>query len=120
MKYPQWKRSPGFTLLRGGVFAACLLIPTGTSLFTLPASAQVTTASLSGTVLDNTGAIIPNAPIPLRNELSGDKRAGTTNSLRASSPSAGLPSPQVTIRLPSVLPGSSAIKRAASTSIPAR
>jgi Carboxypeptidase regulatory-like domain len=80
MKYPQWKRSPGFTLLRGGVIAACLLVPTGTSIFTLPASAQVTTASLSGTVLDNTGAIIPNAPILLRNELSGDKRAGKTNS----------------------------------------
>ena len=80
MKYPQRKRAPGFTPLLGGVLATCLLVPMATTISTLPASAQVTTASLSGTVLDDTGAIIPNAPIVLRNELSGDKRSGKTNS----------------------------------------
>jgi hypothetical protein len=44
------------------------------SFFMLPAIAQVITASLSGTVMDATGALIPNAAVVLTNEASGDKR----------------------------------------------
>ncbi len=49
--------------------------------FALPATilAQGTTASLGGTVLDASGAAIPNAQIELKNEASDDKRTSVSN-----------------------------------------
>ena len=41
----------------------------------IPASAQQLTGSLSGIVVDQTGARIPNAKVELKNEASGDARA---------------------------------------------
>lgn len=38
-----------------------------------------TTASLSGTAVDPTGAVIPNATITIRNDLTGDTRSTKTN-----------------------------------------
>jgi hypothetical protein len=67
------------SFLGTSLFAVCLLVPVGTSLFPTPARAQVITASLSGTVKDTTGAIIPNATVMLRNELNGDKRTIKSN-----------------------------------------
>src|ERR1700743_2397013 len=43
----------------GGVVCLCLLIVTGT------ASAQVDQGSITGTVTDNTGAVVPNAQVSL-------------------------------------------------------
>ncbi len=40
---------------------------------------QGTTASLSGTVLDATGAVVPKATITLKNENSNDQRVSTSN-----------------------------------------
>ena len=62
------------------ILSACLLVPSGIGVFTAPALAQVITGTLSGTVKDQTGAIIPNATVLLRNTLSGDKRTITSNS----------------------------------------
>lgn len=66
-------------LLTTGLLAGCLLAPAGVNLFTVLACAQVITASLSGTVTDNTGAVVPNAVIALRNTLSGDTRSIKSN-----------------------------------------
>jgi hypothetical protein len=43
------------------------------------APAQQITGSLTGIVMDSTGAVIPNAQITMTNELSGDVRRTTTN-----------------------------------------
>ncbi len=43
------------------------------------AYAQVTTASVDGTVADNTGAVIPGAKVALSNVASGDTRKSTSN-----------------------------------------
>ncbi|HVN20818.1 MAG TPA: carboxypeptidase-like regulatory domain-containing protein, partial [Dongiaceae bacterium] len=40
----------------------------------LQAGAQETTAAISGTVFDATGAVVPKANVTLRNESSGDMR----------------------------------------------
>ena len=42
-------------------------------------SAQVTTATLSGTVQDSSGAVIPNADVLLENVLNGDMRTGKSD-----------------------------------------
>jgi hypothetical protein len=73
------KRFSENNLLRLGLLSACLLVPAGSALFAVPAFAQVITASLSGTVRDPSGAIIPNAPVVLRNKLSGDNRSVKSN-----------------------------------------
>lgn len=46
----------------------------------VPSHAQRITAELSGTVVDDSGAVIPGADVVLRNEGSGDIRRGVTNS----------------------------------------
>lgn len=47
--------------------------------FTSALSAQVTTATLGGTVTDTSGAVIPKAEIILKNEASGDIRKSVSN-----------------------------------------
>ncbi|HKW19613.1 MAG TPA: carboxypeptidase-like regulatory domain-containing protein [Terriglobales bacterium] len=49
------------------------------AVMTLPANAQQTSATLNGTVVDATGAVIPGAKINLKNEASGDMRNGVSN-----------------------------------------
>lgn len=49
------------------------------AVMTLPLNAQQTSATLNGTVLDATGAVIPGAKINLKNEASGDMRNGVSN-----------------------------------------
>ncbi len=49
------------------------------SLITSPLWAQVTTATLSGTVTDANGAVIPGATVSLHNDATGLIRAGKTN-----------------------------------------
>ncbi len=57
----------------------CLCMPAGNALFTLPASAQTTGSTLSGTVTDATGAVIPHATVILRSSGSGDTRSIKSN-----------------------------------------
>jgi hypothetical protein len=59
-------------ILRLGTCLVALLV-------LLPALHAQTTAQLSGTVTDNTGAIIPGASVTLQNEASKDTRVVTTN-----------------------------------------
>ena len=49
-------------------------------LTTSPAQAQVTGATLSGTILDNTGSVIPNAKVSITNTATGISRDTTANS----------------------------------------
>jgi len=66
--------SRGNILLRfGGIVAIIAVVLLG--LQAIPGSAQQLTGTLSGLVVDQTGASIPNAKIDLRNEISGDLRS---------------------------------------------
>jgi len=56
-----------------------LMIAAVLAFMSVTATAQVTTASLTGTVLDNSGAIVPGANVTLKNEASGDVRRTTAN-----------------------------------------
>ena len=53
---------------------ASLFIVLALALYSVVGSAQQLTGSLSGTAYDQTGAVIPNATIVLKNEASGDLR----------------------------------------------
>jgi hypothetical protein len=48
--------------------------------FGLFANAQSNSASISGTVLDSTGAVVPNAPVEIHNPVSAFERSTTTDS----------------------------------------
>lgn len=56
-----------------------LVVATALVLIAPTARAQSSSATLSGTVLDATGAIIPGATVTLKNQASGDVRKGVTN-----------------------------------------
>ena len=62
-----------------GTLSACLLVPAGLGLASSSAFAQTINASVSGTVTDATGAIVPNTPVTLRNNASGDTRTIKSN-----------------------------------------
>src|SRR6266536_1831990 len=49
------------------------------AVMTLPVYAQQTSATLNGTVLDATGAVIPGAKVNLKNQASGDMRNTVSN-----------------------------------------
>ena len=74
-------QSPGFTRVRHlsralslfTVLVSALLIPDNSL------HAQVTTATLNGTVEDSSGAVIPNATVTLKNESTGDVRNTESN-----------------------------------------
>lgn len=67
-------RLPGSLLILSGLFiAAMVLFPA------IPAHAQQLTGTLSATVYDTTGAVVPGATVKLTNEASGDVRTTTTN-----------------------------------------
>ena len=60
------------------VFAIAMIVAV-LAVMTLPVYAQQTSATLNGTVLDATGAVIPEAKVSLKNEASGDLRNGVSN-----------------------------------------
>ena len=69
-------------------------------LFGAAAYAQVTTGTISGTVADNTGAVLPGAKLEILNEDTGVLRTVQTNAAgRYSAPSLGLGKYQVTSSL---------------------
>ncbi len=66
-------------ILSVGVLAACLLLFANAGIMTPAAHGQVITASLSGTVTDSSGAVIPKASIVLKNQATGDQRMLKSN-----------------------------------------
>ena len=92
------QRRPKFNSLWAGVLSTCLLVPAGMSISVLPALAQVVNSTISGTVQDATGAVIPNAPITLINQATGDKRSSKSNGSGAFS-FTGLPSGDFTVTI---------------------
>jgi hypothetical protein len=64
---------------RYSVSISGLIIAVLLATMSVTAAAQVTTASLAGTVMDNSGAIVPGANVTLKNEASGDVRRTTAN-----------------------------------------
>jgi len=67
-------RSP---VVAGGFLATVLFL--FAFLFQPLALGQTTSAVLSGTVFDASGAVVPNATVTLKNEASGDKRTTVSN-----------------------------------------
>src|SRR5262249_15299190 len=72
--------------IRRPIMKACMRIPGGLLALTLLCCvftigvAQNLTGQLSGTVTDQSGAVIPHANISLKNQLSGDTRRTVSNS----------------------------------------
>ncbi len=73
------------------MLAACLLAPAAVTVFTPTLYAQTTNARLSGTVTDQSGAVIPGADVTLVNTVNNDVRTTTSNASGLFS-FAGLPS----------------------------
>ena len=63
--------------------------------------AQVNTATISGTVHDESGAVLPGATVMIQNQDTGISRTAVTNETgRYSAPALGLGNYQVTVQLP--------------------
>jgi hypothetical protein len=88
---------PRKTVLGTSLLAASFFVPAA-SLFTASAFAQVVNGTISGTVTDSTGAVIPNAPVTLTNQGSGSKYTGKSNGSGVFS-FTGLPSGDFTISI---------------------
>jgi hypothetical protein len=64
----------------GRIYASLLALGLGCSLF-VAVYGQNLTGQLTGTVTDQSGAVVPNANITLKNQLSGDTRRTVSNSV---------------------------------------
>jgi hypothetical protein len=67
-------RLPGSLLILSSLLIAAMVLLSGT-----PAHAQQLTGTLSATVYDTTGAVVPDATVTLKNSASGDIRTTTSN-----------------------------------------
>ena len=76
---PKYHQHNSKKRILSGALSACLLVPAGLGLATTSAFAQVVSGTISGTVQDASGAIIPNAPVVLTNTATGDKRTSKSN-----------------------------------------
>src|SRR5687767_12938532 len=63
------------------------------ALFAVNASAQTTTGSMSGSVVDSTGQVLPGASVTIVHEKTGEQRTGTTNEVGLFSFPALMPGP---------------------------
>ena len=90
------QRKLKFNSLWAGVLSTCLLVPAGMGIFVPSAFAQVVNSTISGTVQDTTGAVIPNAPVTLTDQATGSKRTSQSNGSGLFS-FTGLPSGDFTI-----------------------
>src|SRR5579872_5888016 len=61
-------------------FGAVLVLALTACLFVAPNVAAQSTASITGTVTDATGAVVPNATVTVRNEATGEERTTQTDS----------------------------------------
>src|SRR5512134_3272391 len=59
-------------------WAPVLATATLAMLMLMPAWAQTTTGTISGTVLDPSGQVVPGAKVAVTNEATGEPRNGTT------------------------------------------
>lgn len=74
-------QKPGISYLQlSPVFCAAILLVIGLLLGSTPALHAQLTATISGTVYDTAGSVIPNANITLRNEATAEKRDTVSNS----------------------------------------
>lgn len=78
MKYKMDRLIPRENVL-GSTFTSYLILILGMLMLFSTASAQVITGTLSGTVQDDSKAIIPKATVVLRNAASGDTRTTISN-----------------------------------------
>src|SRR5579884_3114992 len=67
-------RLPGSLLILSGLLIAAMVLFTA-----VPAHAQQLTGTLSATVYDTTGAVVPDAAVTLKNAESGDVRKTVTD-----------------------------------------
>lgn len=65
--------------LIGCILASCLFLISTSAVLCTTICAQVITGTISGTVQDNSGAVVPNATVVLRDALSGATRTVTSN-----------------------------------------
>src|SRR5258708_12964753 len=68
------RKGPVMALMLLAAVLATLVLP-----FQRSALAQTTSATLSGTVFDASGAVVPDATVTLKNEASGDTRTTKSN-----------------------------------------
>jgi hypothetical protein len=73
------RRFPLRTLALRTLLAASLAIPLSINFIPVSAFAQSDSSAVSGTVSDQTGAVVPNAKVTLRNEATGVSNTVTSN-----------------------------------------
>ena len=71
--------TPPSLLWRCGVYAAAVPMLAFLMLMPAPAGAQADSSSLSGTVTDPSGAVVPNARVTVHNDANGQERTVQTN-----------------------------------------
>ncbi len=81
-----------------GLVSSCLLAPAILDVLSTPALAQVTNGTISGTVTDTTGAVIPHAPVVVTNQATGSKYSSRSNGSGLFS-FTGLPSGDFTVTI---------------------
>jgi hypothetical protein len=82
-------------------FRNAILFLLGFALCVQPGFAQVNTATISGTVHDESGAVLPGASVAIQNQDTGISRTVTTSETgRYAAPALGLGNYQVTVQLP--------------------
>jgi hypothetical protein len=89
-----------YKLFNTGILAGCLLAPFSMLLYAPTALAQVISGTISGTITDSTGAVIPNAPVTLINQATGSRFTGKSNGSGLFS-FTGLPSGDFTLHITS-------------------
>src|ERR1700730_5897150 len=64
-------------------FASTVMLVTALALLLIPSAWAQENAIITGTVMDSTGAVVPNVEVTLTNPATGQVRKATTNTLGA-------------------------------------